>query len=158
MASFRRQNCSLLFCSAVIVLSIATEILAEVVMPADTINYAARLPRQTVENAQSDSGSSRLLTGPVVRIQLLTSTSFASARMALRVAQELFGEPVTIDFESPNFKVRLGRFENTGDAQLPLERARQAGFANPIIITQTLMQRSDSSIVPGPTEAVSPKN
>lgn len=129
----------------------------ERLLPMDTMNYAARIPLTSKQGSAEDSLSLAELSGVVVRIQIMTTTSFAQARMASRIAQELFDQAVSVDFESPNFKVRVGRFASNGDATKLLDRIRQAGFANPIVVSQTILQRADSTQSTSAGQTVSPE-
>lgn len=125
---------------------------AEPIIPADTVNYVAALAKPSVAGSVSDSSRANNPSGPVFRIQILTSGSFATARLALRASRELFSDSAWVDFDSPNFKVRAGSFSSALEAQPELERVRQAGFPNPIVISQTVIQRADSTTLPVTSE------
>jgi|CXWL01.1.fsa_nt_gi hypothetical protein len=142
--------CGLILCAGSLVSQ-------ERLLPIDTMNYAARIPLTSKQSTMEDSLSLAELSGVVIRIQILTTTSFAQARMASRVAQELFDQPVSVDFESPNFKVRVGRFPSNGDATQQLDRIRQAGFSNPIVVSQTILHRADSTQSTSAGQTVSPE-
>lgn len=129
----------------------------ERLLPVDTVNYAVRIPLTSKQGTAEDSLSIAELSGVVIRIQIMTTTSFVQARMASRIAQELFDQSVSVDFESPNFKVRVGRFASNGDATKLLDRIRQAGFSNPIVVSQTILQRADSTQTTSSGQTVSPE-
>lgn len=154
----RLSNCSFFsFVVCGLILCAGSLLSQERLLPNDSINYAARIPFTSKNSNAEDSLSLAELSGVVVRIQIMTTTSFAQARMSSRVAKELFDRPVAVDFESPNFKVRVGRFASNGDATKLLDRIRQAGFANPIVVSQTILQRADSTQSTSAGQTVSPE-
>ncbi len=69
------------------------------------------------------------LTSQAYRIQIYTSKLYGEARQAVRIAEEIFDRPVYIDYEVPNFKVRVGSFGNREDAEDYLPRVRAAGYS-----------------------------
>lgn len=156
MFSVKRHRLTMLALSCLL-LGATAALSQERLLPNDTVNYASRIPIAAQTNNADDSLSTAELNGPIIRIQIMTTTSFAQARMASRVAQELFNQPTSVDFESPNFKVRVGRFASNGDATRLLDRVRQAGFPNPIIVSQTILQRADSTQSTGAGQIVTPE-
>ncbi len=154
----RLSKCSFMALALCVLIMCAGSLLSqEGLLPNDSVNYAARIPFTSKNSNAEDSLSLSELSGVVVRIQIMTTTSFAQARMSSRVAQELFDQTVSVDFESPNFKVRVGRFASNGDATKLLDRIRQAGFANPIVVSQTILQRADSTQSTSAGQTVSPE-
>jgi cell division septation protein DedD len=69
------------------------------------------------------------LNSQAYRIQVFTSKLYGEARQAVRIAEEIFDRPVYIDYEVPNFKVRVGSFANRQDAEDYLPRVRAAGYS-----------------------------
>jgi cell division septation protein DedD len=69
------------------------------------------------------------LNSQAYRIQVFTSKLYGEARQAVRIAEEIFDRPVYIDYEVPNFKVRVGSFANREDAEDYLPRVRAAGYS-----------------------------
>ena len=68
------------------------------------------------------------------RIQVFTSKLYGEARRAVRVAEEIFDRPVYVDYEVPNFKVRVGSFSNREDAEDYLPRVRAAGYSTAWVV------------------------
>lgn len=63
------------------------------------------------------------------RIQLFNSRAFTEASLERRIAQEIFDYTVTLDYEVPYFKVRLGDFADFKDAELYLrDFVKPAGY------------------------------
>jgi hypothetical protein len=74
----------------------------------------------------------------VFRVQLLTAQGFGEARKAAQVAEEIFDQPVHIDYEIPNFKVRVGDFADRGAADDYRRTALQLGYANCWVVPVTV--------------------
>jgi len=62
------------------------------------------------------------------RIQLAATPSLAQAEELERRALDIFGNEVYLVFESPNYKVRVGNFLTTRDAEDLIRLARLNGF------------------------------
>jgi len=78
--------------------------------------------------------STAALGGQVFKVQLFTSKLFAEARQARRVAEEIFDRPVTMDYEVPYFKVRVGAFPDRYQAESYAQRARTAGYPDAWVV------------------------
>lgn len=62
------------------------------------------------------------------RIQLVATPDLAQAEEVERRAADIFGNEVYLVFESPNYKVRVGNFLTTRDADEFIRKARLNGF------------------------------
>jgi hypothetical protein len=69
----------------------------------------------------------------VFRVQLLTANTFGDGRRALAVAEEIFDQPVVLDYEVPYYKLRVGQFASRPAAESYLQRTRTAGYENAIV-------------------------
>lgn len=74
----------------------------------------------------------------VFRVQILTSQGFGEARKAAQVAEEIFDQPVHVDYEIPNFKVRVGDFADRGSAEEYRRVAQQLGYSNCWVVPVTI--------------------
>jgi hypothetical protein len=104
------------------------------------------------------------------RVQLYTSKLFGEARRQLQVAEEIFDQPVYLDYEVPYFKVRVGNFPDREAAEAYQQKAKATGFSNAwvVLVTVNVQEASplyeqgltspviDSSAVPEDTTRPSP--
>jgi len=74
------------------------------------------------------------LNNQAYRVQLLSSRVYKEAREGARVAEEIFDQPVYVDYEVPNYKVRVGNFPDRVSAEDYQQRARAAGYANAWVV------------------------
>jgi len=65
----------------------------------------------------------------VFKVQLFTSKVYGEARHAVKVAEEIFDRPVSIDYEVPYYKVRVGQFSDRDEAERYAQRAKGAGYS-----------------------------
>jgi len=72
------------------------------------------------------------------RVQLVTSNVNGEARRAAAVAEEMFDQPVYLDYEVPNYKVRVGSFAHRDDAEQYRQKARAAGYSNAWVVMVNL--------------------
>ena len=77
-------------------------------------------------------------TNQVYRIQLLTVDSYSDARRALAVAEEIFDLPVTLTYDQPYYKLRVGEFATKSDADSYLQKAKAAGYVNGWVLLTTV--------------------
>lgn len=70
------------------------------------------------------------LNNQVFRIQLFTSKLYSEARHEVEIAEEIFDQPVYLDYEVPYFKVRVGNFSSRLAAEEYQQTARTAGYSN----------------------------
>lgn len=64
----------------------------------------------------------------VYRIQLFTAKEYGPAVREKNVAVEVFDKPVTMDYEVPYYKIRVGNFSTRDEAEEYLPAAREAGY------------------------------
>lgn len=64
----------------------------------------------------------------VFKVQLFTSKVYGETRHAVKVAEEIFDRPVSIDYEVPYYKVRVGMFADRDEAEEYAQRAKGAGY------------------------------
>lgn len=103
--------------------------------------------RRTEETVAGDNGSgqpeqdgdaaSEPIGGQVFKVQVLSSKLFGEAKQAQRVAEEIFDQPVTLDYEVPYFKVRVGSFPDRYEAERYSQRVRAAGYTDAWVIAAT---------------------
>lgn len=107
-------------------------------LPADLILITSVAPQTTPigGTAATHTGSGRATL--VFRVQILTSQGFAEARKAAQVAEEIFDQPVHVDYEIPNFKVRVGNFADRGSAEEYRRVAQQLGYSNCWVVPVTI--------------------
>jgi hypothetical protein len=65
----------------------------------------------------------------VYKVQLFTSKVYGETRQTVRVAEEIFDRPVSIDYEVPYYKVRVGMFSDRDEAEEYAQRAKGAGYS-----------------------------
>lgn len=76
-------------------------------------------------SSQADSSG-----GQVYRVQLLTADNYSDARRALAVAEEIFDLSISLTYDQPYYKLRVGEFATKSDADAYLLKAKAAGYAN----------------------------
>jgi len=74
------------------------------------------------------------LNNQVYRVQIFTSRVYGDARRAARVAEEIFDQPVYVEYEVPNYKVRVGGFGGRYDAEDYQQKAKAAGYRNAWVV------------------------
>lgn len=74
------------------------------------------------------------LNGQAYRVQLFTSKLYGEAKDAVRVAEEIFDQPVYLDYEVPYFKVRVGSFAKREDAEAYQQKAKAAGYSDAWVV------------------------
>jgi hypothetical protein len=118
--------------------------------PADsilTITGSSRISGEAVPGAGA-------ATTQVFRVQLLTLNTFGEGRRALAVAEEIFDQPVVLDYEVPYYKLRVGQFTSRTAAENYLLRARTAGYPNSLVAACTIGIREAAAMYdPGPATA-----
>lgn len=82
------------------------------------------------------------LSNQIYRVQLATTRLFGEARKIVSVAEEIFDLPVIVDYEVPNFKVRVGGFADRTQAEVYQEKCRSAGYKTAWIVMVNLNVRS----------------
>ena len=72
------------------------------------------------------------------RVQLYTSKLFGEARRQLLVAEEIFDQPVYLDYEVPYFKLRVGNFPDRETAETYQQKAKATGYTNAWVVLVTV--------------------
>jgi hypothetical protein len=90
----------------------------------DTTGVAVAAPEPAIDS----------LNNQAYRVQLFTSRVYGDARQASRVAEEIFDQPVFVDYEVPNYKVRVGSFADRDGAEAYQQQARTAGYRNAWVV------------------------
>ncbi len=126
--------------------------------------------RRTGETVTTDNGSAaeqadgqvdqaEPIGGQVFKVQVLSSKLFGEAKQAQRVAEEIFDQPVALDYEVPYFKVRVGAFRDRYEAERYSQRVRAAGYADAWVVAATISARKaapmyqDGSQAPAPVDS-----
>lgn len=94
----------------------------------DTAKSEESIPVKPVQ-PQLDTLASQAL-----RIQLHSTELFGDAKKERIIAEEIFDQPVYLDYEVPYYKVRVGSFSERKDAESYLSKAKTAGYQNAWIV------------------------
>jgi len=94
----------------------------------DTSAVAIEVPETAIDSLSSQA----------FRVQLFTSKLFGEAKHQVMVAEEIFDQPVYMDYEVPYFKVRVGNFATRGQAESYQQRAKAAGYGSAWVVLVTL--------------------
>jgi hypothetical protein len=70
----------------------------------------------------------------VYRVQIFTGLVHGEARQIARVAEEIFDQPVCVEYEVPNYKVRVGDWDNRDAAERYCQKARTVGYTNAWVV------------------------
>lgn len=88
----------------------------------------------TYANLENFTREVDTLNSQAFRVQLFTSKLYQEARETARVAEEIFDQPVYVDYQVPNFKVRVGDFADRDDAESYAQRAKAAGYTSAWVV------------------------
>ncbi len=88
------------------------------------------------------------LAAQVFRVQLGMIDTYSEARRALAVAQELFDQPVTLDYEVPYYKLRVGEFATRKEAESYQQKAKGAGYNNAWVMVGSVTIRQIEPMYP----------
>jgi hypothetical protein len=94
----------------------------------------ASLRDSTRIESASTAGTVDPLNSQTYRVQLFTGLVYGEARQIARVAEEIFDQPVYVDYEVPNFKVRVGNWADRSSAEAYQQKARSVGYANAWVV------------------------
>ena len=78
------------------------------------------------------------LNSQAYRVQILSTKVYSEARQALKVAEEIFDRPISVDYEVPYFKVRVGKFSQRDKAEDYKQRVKAAGYNNAWVVMVTV--------------------
>ncbi len=73
------------------------------------------------------------------RIQLISTQNLQEALKVKEKANSLFNLPVYVDFESPNYKVRLGNYKDHDEAQQFQKRMQNNGFSHAWVVPSKII-------------------
>jgi len=82
----------------------------------------------------------------VFRVQLFTSKYYNEAKNSRKVAEEMFDQPVFVDYEVPYFKVRVGNFGSREDAEEYQLGAKSVGYGNAWVVVVKKKKKETSPI------------
>jgi len=82
----------------------------------------------------------------VYRVQIFTGLVHGEARQVARVAEEIFDQPVYVDYEVPNYKVRVGDWAGRDMAERYRQKARTVGYANAWVVMVSINVREAESL------------
>ncbi|MBN1213004.1 MAG: SPOR domain-containing protein [candidate division Zixibacteria bacterium] len=86
------------------------------------------------------------LNNQVYRVQLFTSQYYNEAKQAQAVAEEIFDQPVFVDYEVPYFKVRVGNFASRFDAEAYQQKTREVGYTSAWVVVVNLNIRESAPL------------
>ena len=75
------------------------------------------------------------LNNQTFRIQIGATELFGDARREKQIAEEVFDQPVYLDYEVPYYKLRVGSFADRRSAEQYLRKAKMAGYKNAWVVT-----------------------
>lgn len=78
------------------------------------------------------------LNNQVYRVQIFTSRVYGDARKAARVAEEIFDQVVYVDYQVPNYKVRVGSFADRDGAEVYQQKVRAAGYSSAWVVSMSI--------------------
>ncbi len=87
------------------------------------------------------------------RVQLFTAQTYGEARSATRVAEEIFDQPVYLDYEVPYFKVRVGNFADRNSAESYQQKVKAAGYPNAWVVMVNLGVQQVAPLYGSPQES-----
>ena len=111
----------------------------------DSSHTATLSPADSVARESAPSAPAAPET-QVFRVQLFTTSLYGEAQRARRVAEEIFEQPVYVDYDVPYFKVRVGSFATRGDAESYRQRATAAGYENTWVVAVNVQLREPTPL------------
>jgi len=75
------------------------------------------------------------LNNQTFRIQIGATELFGDARREKQIAEEVFDQPVYLDYEVPYYKLRVGSFADRRSAEQYLQKAKMAGYKTAWVVT-----------------------
>ena len=101
------------------------------------VKYQQRLKGSPSARQTASSDSAELadsLNHQIYRVQLLTADSYSDARKAQAVAEEIFDQSLSLNYDLPYYKLRVGEFATKAEADAYLLKAKAAGYANAWVV------------------------
>lgn len=108
------------------------------VVPLQSASPGATVAQHRTGRASEPSTATDSLYSQVFRVQLVTCDTYGEGRAALRAAEEIFDQPVYMDYDVPYFKVRVGDFATRGQADAYQRKAAAAGYVNAWVVAVTI--------------------
>lgn len=109
--------------------------------PGDDTVITADVPVRAVDDEDEDlhvvdnwGGASTDQAQPVLRVQFYATTNIAEAEDMKRRASESLGRPVSIDFETPYYKLKVGPFTDEDEAERLVVKLRAMGYESAWIV------------------------
>lgn len=111
---------------------------------------------QDVENPVSviNDEQTALSGDRVYRIQLFTAKEYGPAIREKNIAIEVFDKPVTMDYEVPYYKIRVGNFVSRYEAEEYLPAAREAGYKTAWVVRAYVNVKTVEDIYDGYDEEI----
>ena len=75
------------------------------------------------------------LNNQTFRIQIDATELFGDARKEKEIAEEVFDQPVYLDYEVPYYKLRVGSFADRRSAEQYMRKAKMAGYKTAWVVT-----------------------
>lgn len=75
-----------------------------------------------------DSTQAQVTPSEVYRVQIFTTRLFAEAARERAIANEIFNQPVHLDYEVPYYKLRVGDFDTREEAEGMVPEIRTIGY------------------------------
>jgi hypothetical protein len=79
---------------------------------------------------QFDSASSAVAPTEVYRVQIFTSRLYSEAARERTLAEEIFNLPISLDYEVPYYKLRVGDFKTRDEAENMVPEIKNIGYRN----------------------------
>ncbi|MCB2231419.1 SPOR domain-containing protein [bacterium] len=106
---------------------------------ADSGSFATPAPTGAIDSLNSQA----------YRVQVYTGKLFSDARKEVAIAEEIFDQPVYLDYEVPYFKVRVGDFADRDAAEIYRQQAQGAGYGNAWVVLVNLNVREAAPLYEG---------
>lgn len=74
------------------------------------------------------------LNNQAYRVQIFSSKVYGEARHEAKIAEEIFDRPLSIDYEVPYYKIRVGSFASHNKAEEYQMKAKAAGYTNAWVV------------------------
>ena len=101
-----------------------------------------------------DGGVDDLAGDRVYRIQLFTAKEYGPAVREKNIAIEVFDKPVTMDYEVPYYKIRVGNFLTHEEAEEYLPAAREAGYKTAWVVRAYVNVKTVEDVYDGYDEEI----
>ncbi len=114
-----------------------------------TQNLNGENPLEVIDNSGANLAGDR-----VYRIQLFTAKEYGPAIREKKVAIEVFDKPVTMDYEVPYYKIRVGNFLTREEAEEYLPAAREAGYKTAWVVRAYVNVKTVEDVYDGYDEEI----